>query len=72
MMPYQTYAIARSRIEDAQSRAATRRMQKSYSREASRNHGVADAVGHGLIALGSRLVADRTDHPPAHRDRHAA
>lgn len=72
MMPYHTYEIARSRIDDARDRAGRRRLARTsvseHHRLGHRPTGVVDAVGHGLIALGTRLVTDPADHRiPAHR-----
>lgn len=65
MMPYQNYDIAKARVRDAQDRADAHRLSRLARARAAgvAGVGVIDAVGHGLIAIGSRLVADSTDHP---------
>lgn len=65
MMPYYAYDVAKYRMETAQVLAETRRFRRSARTgelDAYRA-GVIDALGHGLIAIGSRLVADRAAHP---------
>jgi hypothetical protein len=65
MMPYQNYDIAKARVRDAQDRADAHRLRRLARTRAAGvpGLGVIDAVGHGLIAIGSRLVTDSTDHP---------
>lgn len=70
MMTYQTHAIAKYRIQEARDRAAARRLARAASSVGIADRGVIavfDAVGHGLIAVGSRLVSDPSDHPTHHR-----
>jgi hypothetical protein len=57
MMPYLAELVANERIADAHRLAARRRLQQEAMLRAERAHGVIDAVGHGLIALGSRMVS---------------
>lgn len=71
MIPYQTYAIAKYRIEDSLVRAKRRRLRRADATGAY-GTGVIDALGHGLIAIGSRLVADPAAHPAHPSDRRAA
>lgn len=71
MMPYLSYDVTNHRIAQAQERAEASRLRRAAR---TGNHGpygagVIDALGHGLIALGSRLVSDPQDHP---NHRHAA
>lgn len=68
MMPYQSYEIARYRMAEAIRRAEARRLRKAARGETvgAYGSGVIDALGHGLIAIGSRLVSDRSS-PPNHR-----
>ena len=65
MMPYQNYDIAKARVRDAQDRADAYRLGRLARERAAgaAGLGVIDAVGHGLIAIGSRLVTDSDDHP---------
>lgn len=68
MIPYQTYQIGKYRMGDSLARAERRRMGRAARSGATGAYGtgVIDALGHGLIAIGSRLVADRPAHPTAH------
>ncbi|MGA7270002.1 MAG: hypothetical protein WB239_02915 [Acidimicrobiia bacterium] len=68
MIPYQTYPIARYRMGESLAHAERRRISRGARSGAIGAHGtgVIDALGHGLIFIGSRLVADRQDHPTAH------
>lgn len=70
-MTYLTYDIARSRMNTELGRAEARRSRRVTRGETIPTPGTAvfDAVGHGLIAIGTRLVSDPSDH---RRDRHAA
>jgi hypothetical protein len=76
MMPYHSYGLAKYRIDEARERAARARLRKDARRHPIRPvhqpTGVIDAVGHGLIALGSRLVSDPSDHAPLTDTRRAA
>jgi hypothetical protein len=76
MMPYHSYGLAKYRIDEARERAALVRLRKDTGRDPIRPvhqpTGVIDAVGHGLIALGSRLVSDPSDHTPPSDTRRAA
>lgn len=71
MMPYLSYGVTNHRISQARERAEASRLRRAAR---TGNHGaygagVIDALGHGLIALGTRLVSD----PDHHRNhRHAA
>ncbi|HJR90945.1 MAG TPA: hypothetical protein VJ938_00730 [Acidimicrobiia bacterium] len=67
MMPYQSYEIAKARVREAQESAEARRSRRAALNRAAYGVGVIDAVGHGLIAIGSRLVSDPTDHPTHRR-----
>lgn len=69
MMPYQTYEISRYRMQDARDRAEVRRLARAARTGAmgAYGSGVIDALGHGLIAIGSRLVSDPTSHPTHRR-----
>lgn len=65
MMPYQSYDVTRHRMNEARDRAELSRLRRAARSE---NHGaygagVIDALGHGLIAIGSRLVSDPAAHP---------
>lgn len=68
MIPYQTYPVARYRMEQARLSADHRRLRRTAGDGAlgAYGAGVIDALGHGLIAIGSRLVTDRRAHSPAH------
>lgn len=65
MIPYQTYEVARSRIEEARARAEAARLRRAARTGAAGAYGsgVVDALGHGLIALGTRLLSDPAHHP---------
>lgn len=69
MMSYYNYEIARAKTQQAQDRAETQRLRRLARSRAAATYGVGviEAVGHGLIAIGSRLVSDSTDTPPNHR-----
>lgn len=74
MIPYQTYPLARYRMEEALTRAERRRLRRTARSKPAGAYqtGVIDALGHGLIAIGSRLVTDRPAHPTAHPHGRAA
>lgn len=65
MMPYHTYRVAKYRMETARSEAENRRLRRAAitGMPGAYGAGVIDAIGHRLIALGTRLVADPTEHP---------
>lgn len=64
MMPFHTYEFGRSRMREAERQAAKRRLVREATMSPSRPAAsVADAVGHGLIAIGARLVTDPHSHP---------
>lgn len=69
MMPYHSYEVARYRMEDALSRAEAHRLRKAARTGSlgAYGTGVIDALGHGLIAIGARLVSDPTSHPTHRR-----
>lgn len=63
MMTYQSLTIANYRIEEARRQAAERRSARAAAPVPVRQTpAVIDAMGHGLIAIGSRLVSDPNDH----------
>jgi hypothetical protein len=57
-----SYDIAEARRSQALARA-----EQIRERRAARRHVVRDALGHGLIAIGSRLVTTPTDNHPTVR-----
>lgn len=65
MMPYQNYEIAKYRVRQAHDRAAAHHLRRSARDRAAGTYGtgVIEAVGHGLIAIGSRLISDPTEAP---------
>ncbi|CAN5897052.1 hypothetical protein BH23ACT5_BH23ACT5_15710 [soil metagenome] len=67
MMPYMAHLVANEKIADAHRRAARYRLQQEAKQAPESVHGVLDAVGHGLIALGSRLVSHQDDHSAPRR-----
>ncbi len=69
MMPYQTYRVARYRMDEALRKAEAHRLRKAARTGAMGAYGtgVIDALGHGLIAIGTRLVSDRSSHPTHRR-----
>lgn len=68
MIPYSSYEFAKYRIHDNQSRAAALRFRRAVRTRTAGTYAtpVIDSIGHGLIAIGSRLVSDRPE-PPNHR-----
>lgn len=63
MTPMINEAIVHDRVQGAIERAESRRMARAARAGALRRaglHSLRDAVGHGLIAIGERLV----DRPP--------
>lgn len=69
MIPYYTSGVAESRINDARERAESRRLRRALRTglAGSYGSGVIDALGHRLIAIGSRLVSDPIEHPTHRR-----
>jgi hypothetical protein len=66
MIPYSSYEFAKYRMHEAQEAAATRRLRRTARTAGPHGTPVIAAVGHGLIAIGSRLVSDRSE-PPTRR-----
>lgn len=65
MMPFHSYEVAKYRMHDSLDRAEARRLRRA-ARTGSMgaySTGVIDALGHGLIAIGTRLVSDPASHP---------
>jgi hypothetical protein len=71
MIPHLSYRLARSLRSDDLSKAEASRLRRAARSGAPGPYGagVIDALGHGLIAIGARLVSDPSDHP---RHRRAA
>lgn len=65
MMPYHIATVGRYRLAEARLAADRRRLRRTARTGVAGAYGagVIDALGHGLIALGARLVADREQHP---------
>lgn len=65
MMPNLSYAVTQSRMQEARERAEASRLRRAArtGSPGAYGSGVIDALGHRLIALGSRLVADPDVHP---------
>lgn len=57
MMPYHTLDLVNHRIEEARNRAETRRRRRGLPLDHHPSR-VIDALGHGLIAIGNRLISD--------------
>lgn len=66
MIPYSSYEFAKYRMHQAQEAAAARRLRRLARTAGTSGTPVIDAVGHGLIAIGNRLVSDRSE-PPTRR-----
>jgi hypothetical protein len=71
MMPYMSYDVTNHRMNQAKERAEASRLRRAArsGHHGAYGAGVIDALGHGLIALGSRLVSDSHQDP---KHRHAA
>lgn len=69
MIPYASYDYAKYRMQADQAEAAARRFRRDVHSRVAATHAtpVFDAVGHGLIAIGTRLVSDPPEHPPRRR-----
>lgn len=63
MMTHLDHRLAKALREEATHRADTGRQARVADDVMPAGAGVKDAIGHGLIALGSRLVADPAEHP---------
>lgn len=68
MTPFLSYDLAKSLRSEDVARAERSRLRRAARTGSAGSYGsgVIDAFGHGLIAIGSRLVSDPGDHP-AHR-----
>ncbi|MGH8911295.1 MAG: hypothetical protein ACRDVD_02190 [Acidimicrobiia bacterium] len=66
MIPFSSYEIAKYRMHQAQEVAAARGLRRTARTVGTYGTPVIDAVGHGLIAIGNRLVSDRSE-PPTRR-----
>ncbi|HEX2152785.1 MAG TPA: hypothetical protein VHL52_02285 [Acidimicrobiia bacterium] len=64
MIPYHTSGVAEARIREARETAEARRLRwaSRTGLAGSYGAGVIDALGHGLIAIGSRLVSNSPSH----------
>jgi hypothetical protein len=68
MTPYLNDAVVRDRLARPRQQADHRRtakMARAGELRRSAQHSIRDAVGHGLIAIGARLV----DKPPSGEER---
>lgn len=65
MIPFNYPAVATDRIRRAQEQSERRRLVRAADGRTSTalSAGVIDAVGHGLIAIGNRLIS----HPERRR-----
>lgn len=65
MMTYPAYDFAKARIQDSLARAEADRLRRTARTGVAGAYGagVIDALGHGLIAIGARLVSDPAAHP---------
>jgi hypothetical protein len=74
MTPTLNDAVVHDRIHEARERAENRRIARVARAGTMRRsglHSLRDAVGHGLIAIGERLVDRPTTPDPATLDRAA-
>lgn len=68
MIPQMSHRLAKSLRGDDLSRAeAARRWAAKSNGFGPEGPGVIDALGHGLIAIGTRLVSDPNAHPTHRR-----
>lgn len=69
MTPHLSHPIAKALKQGDLDRAERRRLRRAARTGAAGPYGsgVIDALGHGLIAIGSRMVADRAEHPTHRR-----
>lgn len=69
MMPYHSFEVAKYLMRDSQDRAEASRLRRAARTGAmgAYSTGVIDALGHGLIAIGTRLVSDPGAHPTHRR-----
>lgn len=69
MMPYLSPDIARSLRREDLERAERSRLRRAVrtGTPGPYGSGVIDALGHRLIAIGTRLVSDPADHPTHRR-----
>lgn len=65
MMPYLSPHLAEALREGDLARAERRRRRRAARAPEAGAYGpgVIDALGHGLIAIGSRMVSDPGEHP---------
>lgn len=69
MTPFLPHDLARSLRNEDLARAERSRLRRAARSgyPGAYGSGVIDALGHGLIAIGARLVSDPGDHPTHRR-----
>ena len=71
MTPMINETVVNDRIQEAVERAERRRLVRVARAGSMRRHSLRDVVGHGLIAIGERLVDQPPMPDPASLDRAA-